>query len=516
MIASVQPSITSERAAGLFKREWLVWTLILSLLGLSAISTESFWIDEFSTAHFASQGSLKAEWQEMLRLRWPEIQAPFYMGYIWAWARVFGIGEWSLRFAGIPWFIAGALIFVMAWRKPQQRLFVCMAVVLNPFIWYYLNEARLYSMQLGCALATVGCLVRLTSDDRSCDGPWVVTFCAGALLLAAVNILGMIWVCAAGLSLPVLFTKRVLLHWLRKYSALAIGSAVVFCSLGLYYLWTQTQHIAPTVSKTTWQTLCFVVYEQLGFNGLGPGRLALREGGIAKLKSWAPGLVLYGLSLACVLTVAVRELFRQGSRRLLLIGLFLSLPGCFLVVMALHSNFRLLGRHFAPLAAVIVLVIAVGGLKLWSAKAVWSKLTWLLFCVLAIWSCLAERFSNRHAKDDYRNAAAIAKLCLQQHQVVWWNADLFGGQYYQVALTERSSAPGQARLVVCPPLGFEADAPPPDKVIASTKKDVYDRNGALSGYLKKNGYVAVQKLPAFVILGRQVNDPDGNADKARQ
>lgn len=488
---------------------------MLSLLGLTAISTESFWIDEFSTAHFASQASVKAEWQEMLRLRWPELQAPFYMGYIWAWARVFGIGEWSLRFAGIPWFIAGALIFVMAWRKPQQRLFVCMAVILNPFIWYYLNEARLYSMQLGCALATVGCLVRLTFDDHSNDGRWVVAFCVSAMLLAAVNILGMIWVCAAVLSLPVLFTKPVLLEWLRKHTALAMCTGVVFCSLGFYYLWTQTQHIAPTVSKTTWQTLCFIVYEQLGFNGLGPGRLALRDGGITQLKTWAPGLIVYGLSLAWVLTAAFRELFRQASRRFLLVGLMLSLPGSFLIVMALHSNFRLLGRHFAPLTAVVVLVIAVGGLKLWRSQEVCSKLTLFLFFALAMWSCLSQRFSDRHAKDDYRSAAAIAKLCLQQHQQVWWNADSFGGQYYHVPLAEQGVAPGLARLVVCP-VSFDGNAPAPDKVIASTKKDVYDRNGALSDYLKKNGYIAVQTLPAFIILERPVRGSSVIAEKARQ
>ena len=513
---AVQRPGAFSRSGVRFKREWLVWALVLSLLGLGAISTESFWIDEFSTAHFASQASLKAEWQEILRLRWPELQAPFYMAYIWTWAKVFGIGEWSLRFAGIPWFIAGALIFVMAWRKPQQRLFVCLAVVLNPFIWYYLNEARLYSMQLGCALATVGCLVRLMSNDGESDSPWVLGFCVSSLLLAAVNVLGMIWLGAALLSLPVLFTKPVLLNWLRKYTALAVCTALGFCLCGLYYLWAQAQHVAPTAGKTTWQTLCFVVYEQLGFNGLGPGRLALREGGMAQLKRWVPWLALYGLSLACVLAAAVRELFRQSSKRFLLIGLFLSLPGLFLVVMALHSNFRLLGRHFAPLAAVIALVIGVGGLSLWSAKAVWSKLVLLLFCLLTTWSCLAERFSERHAKDDYRAAAAIAKRCLQQHKQVWWNADSFGAEYYRVPLAERSSAPNQARLVVWPPLGFEGNAPPPDVVIASTKQDVYDPKGAVREYLSRNGYLAVQKLPAFVIFRTSGRGPDGITDKGRQ
>src|SRR5262245_36870924 len=82
-------------------RIWLVGLVVFfTLVCLLAVSKESFWIDEFTTTHFASQPSLRAMWKEMLGLRWPELQAPLYMAYMWFWQHLFGNGEWVSRFAG--------------------------------------------------------------------------------------------------------------------------------------------------------------------------------------------------------------------------------------------------------------------------------------------------------------------------------------------------------------------------------------------------------------------------------
>src|ERR1700747_1796396 len=87
-----------------FSERAVIAALAVAFLAISllAVSHESFWIDEFGSLYFAGQPSIKAMWQELLRSRWPELQAPLYMLYSWCWQRIFGPGEWVMRFAGVP------------------------------------------------------------------------------------------------------------------------------------------------------------------------------------------------------------------------------------------------------------------------------------------------------------------------------------------------------------------------------------------------------------------------------
>jgi hypothetical protein len=477
---------------------------LLLITSLAAVSHQSLWIDELSTAHFACQPSLGAVWHEMLRLRWPEIQAPLYMVYIWAWVQTFGAGEWVIRLAGIPWFVTGALLFVSSWRGRQERCFACLAVMVNPFIWYYLDEARLYSMQLGFTLALVAAVIRLkteSSNEGAARLKWLTLFCLAGVVLSALNVLGMIWASAAWLLLPVLFPTKTLVKWVRACWPLALATAVVLSGCALYYMWTRTLHIAPTLSHTDWRTLCFVGYELLGFNGIGPGRLALREDGLVALKHWWPGLACYGLAISVVLVAGLFAFVRgHGWRRLVLMGLPLALPAGLLITMGLGSNFRLLGRHFAPVSAGFACFTGLGALTLWRSRTWLSRSAVVLFVAISILSCLNQRFSERHAKDDYRHAAAIAKACLLSGEHVWWNADLFGTEYYHVPASEEATSGAQVWIIIRPPVGFEQTVVLPDTVIASAKLDVYDRVGALHSFLERHNYIAFEKLPAFVVF----------------
>ena len=138
-----------------------IWPLVL-LCGaaLLAVTNRTFWIDECVSAQFASEPTLAGCWAAMRRF--PEIQLPFYMLYLWSYIKVFGSGEWVLRMAGFPWLVGGAALFVVAvGRAVGSRMLVALLVAWSPFAWFYLNEARVYSIQLGLALAVVGAGVAL-------------------------------------------------------------------------------------------------------------------------------------------------------------------------------------------------------------------------------------------------------------------------------------------------------------------------------------------------------------------
>jgi hypothetical protein len=61
-----------------------------------------------------------------------------------------------------------------------------------------------------------------------------------------------------------------------------------------------------------------------------------------------------------------------------------------------------------------------------------KKAAAVLVIFLLAYSSFSLRFSDRHKKDDYRRAAAIAIQDISQEKRVWWAADGFGAKYYAV------------------------------------------------------------------------------------
>src|SRR5262249_49055509 len=157
--------------------------------------------------------------------------------------------------------------------------------------------------------------------------------------------------------------------------------------------------VSPSdIGKTDLQTLCFIAYEQLGFNGIGPGRFALRQGGVHALKPWVPLLGIYAIAVCIVLLAAMSTFLQPRLRkRTLLTALALGFPAAFIIAMGFSTKFRVLGRHFTPLVCVVILLYSVGAANLWRARAWWLRPALALFLFLSAFSCFAERFTSRHA-----------------------------------------------------------------------------------------------------------------------
>ena len=88
---------------------------------LAAISGRSLWIDEAATAAQAMQPTLGSWWQLLVEEKTAHLQMPLYMLYIWGYEKVFGSGEWLLRLANLPWFVAGAVVFISSFRAEERR-----------------------------------------------------------------------------------------------------------------------------------------------------------------------------------------------------------------------------------------------------------------------------------------------------------------------------------------------------------------------------------------------------------
>ncbi len=485
---------------------WCILGLSLAVSAL-AINNQSLWIDEALTAVKARQPTLAAWWQAMVDEKASDLQMPLYMVYVWAYEKLFGSSEWVLRSANIPWLVPGMVAFVaaLASTKPQ-RLAVATVTVFSPFAWYYLNEARPYAMQLGASLLTFASLYRLSLKRTvsSSDEPfWVIGFLFGVVVLCGSSMLGMIWAASAVAVALVGFSRSRIMELLRLHRfcwPLTGGCVLLF---GCYYLWTlKVGARASGASGTDWKNLFFIGYELLGFSGLGPGRLEIRQGGLGVFQRHWLELVLYCFAVLVLFGAAIQRLLRPNDRKWFLkVTLIVAIPALVLVVAGLAMHFRILGRHFIPLMPVVLFLLSSGMTALWSRRSRWTKVVVGGFCLLSLLSCLSLRFAVRHEKDNYRDAAAFARAALQSGRRVWWNAAGEGAAYYQVGTTTQTNETDKALWLVNPTKDSLSALLLPQVIIAS-KPDIFDNQGALAGYIERVGFRKIATLPAIAIWQR--------------
>jgi hypothetical protein len=129
-----------------------------------------------------------------------------------------------------------------------------------------------------------------------------------------------------------------------------------------------------------------------------------------------------------------------------------------------------------------------------SARAV----TIALFGMLAI-SSFELRFLPRHAKDDYRGAAALAQQAVSGGRSVWWSADPEAGRYYGLGFHGDNDACETLVLARSASEKLLAAKPRPD-VIVSSKPDAFDPHGAVVDYIRLHHYHIGQRLSGFQIF----------------
>ncbi|MGO8837782.1 MAG: hypothetical protein ACLQAH_14550 [Limisphaerales bacterium] len=480
---------------------WFVPAVLLALVFCAlAIRSESYWMDEAGTATIALQPTPAAWWQAMLQDGGSSTQMPLYMVYLWGWEKIFGHGEWWLRAANLPWLALGLLAI------PRRQPAFLLVIALSPFLWFYLNEARPYVMQISLGLLLLGALWRLAGRPEPQHQPapgdnlWTWGFGLGLVALAGSSLLGMIWAGAAlATALPVLGWSRTF-QLVRRQLLLLVLATLSFLALAGYYLWSLKHGARATPGSTGVGSTLFCGYELLGFAGLGPGRNQIRAGGPALLLPYAPLLAIQAVVVTAVLLAAGKHLVQNAPRRVWLgVTVILGAAVVFLLAAGGLKHFRVLGRHFAPLAPVVLLLLAIGWHHLWS-RAGWRRGLAVLFLISSLVSCLSLRLAQRHAKDDYRTAAAMAIAANARGERVWWCANEVPGLYYGVPLSalNRVAAPGQVWLVANSTGQLLTNQPPPDLVILS-KPDLHDYQGFVRAFLQQNHYQPTQELPAFTL-----------------
>jgi hypothetical protein len=494
-------SLPDSSTGGVFSNLW--WALPPLLMGILAISGQSFWIDECMTARFVSEPTLAAWWHDMRTTTYPEAQMPLYLFYLWGWDKLCGHSEWSLRLAVLPWFVPGVAAFLYSLRRVGSRgLAIILVTCSSAFLWYYLNEARLYAMQAAVSCLIFAALAECHSSPQNPSRTWFLTLALGLLLLSAISIIGMIWASAAILAAWGLSPVSTLKQWGSRYRILIVAIVGLLGVLAAYYLSTVSRGAKATMIGTTnWQTVAFILYEQLGFTGLGPGRNELREQGVHSLLRYWPALCLYAIAVGTVLLAGLRVAWQSPIRRQALwIVAGVGIPAAFFLAAGMLAHFRVLGRHLTPLMPVWLCLLSLGTVRLWQ-RGLAGRTVVVLFLGLSLASAFEVRWASRHEKDDYRSAVAFSKAVLDSGRSVWWNASHEAATHYGLPLTLDPQQTGKALQIFNPTASALAQLPLPDFVVI-TKPDIYDHELRVMNFLTQSGYQPKTNFPAFVIWSR--------------
>jgi hypothetical protein len=432
---------------------------------------------------------------------------PGYLLYLWAWARIFGIGEWALRLANVPW----ALLFTASLAWGAERLLnirrAWLIICLSPFLWFYMNEARPYAMVMGVSMiTTIAVVAYATNPLRFPHAPWwgIVSL----LVLWSIHMLTIVLAPSLLLFIYVMQTVS-LKQFARKWFLPVVVTAPGFAGLAAYYLYTLFIGVKGMIVRPGLANLVFAIYEFLGFGGLGPPRNVLREApGLHTFFPYLPTLAVGAVALVVVL-LAILLRKRNPTERRVVFGLFISFAAGLLLTLALSyaAHFRVLGRHMATFFPLFALLLLKGLLAGRTPR--YSKTAACALALLGIaWSIsdFRQRLLPSYEKDDYRDAAALARSALLRGEPVLWLAYTETARYYGLRITEvqRPEDVGQpdaaaAIYGACSRTWFEQSfhERKPVLVVISDKPDLFDHDGNCQKVLNSLSMAHVASFPAF-------------------
>ena len=499
-----------------------VFLLLNVSIMLLAIGNDSFWIDEFWNAYFASLDSLGSLYQA---LREPYgSQTPLHFVYGYFWAQASPASEFALRLSNLPLFVLGQVSLLWALRDYPKPMAYAMLIIsaLHPMVWQYSNEFRPYIMMYAGAEMLLAYMLHIhaaVEKNRSPSDLGLLIFVVGGILLFGASLLGVFWVASA---------CAYMLHFRHRSAPqgnpsarFRLGLVCVFIAinglLAVYYI-NSLLHGAggSRLSGPSLSSMIFALYELLGLSGIGPGRLDLRDAGAASLRSYMLGLIPVSVVLLTTLAAGVREAKNALGIRSLVLVLVLGISPVAIVVAAGFSmHWRFLGRHLIATLPLLNLLFAMGLAKFWSTGShrffVRKVAVPIIFLIALTASSLNLRFADRHLKEDYQSASTIAKQELAAGKRVWWVADVLGARYYGLPgefdyMGELTNKPKPYECLDRTGVQSVGDAPAeclgklaaPDIVLLS-RPETFDRNGVIAAYLKAGSFVKVQDLPAFTV-----------------
>lgn len=477
-------------------RFWLVGAFLFVVL-LGAIKPESLWIDEGDTACYAIQPDFHAWKTHLLTDTNADCQFPLYMVLVWLWAKLFGSGEYALRALNAVFAMLAIFAFAVMGRQLKLRWLWAMLLV-QPFFWFYLNEARPYMLQIASGSVLLAGLVLLCEGGRKSLG-WGLFF-VGTILLYYSTLVSFV-------TLGAFFTAVLYLIWRKqltlppRWVAFTALLGLILAPGAIYYIQTVLRGAGGArIWSVSPLNFAWIYYEMTGGVGLGPPVWRIREVAREVIQSGISiGGVLpfvlpavLGASVATVMVsyfLRIRNPSRREFSAFLLLFVFLTTIAAFAILsVLLHKAFW--ARHLAPIFPVYALLLYVSLRDLWKRdhpRLLLSRALAAFAWAILLASSIALLFSGVHAKDDYRSAARAALTELRKGGEVWWAGSWHCGAYYGLPIADGASTSPRLKLFQSPVQEVLTGTEIPNLILIS-RQDIYDEKNTLIAFAEKNGF----------------------------
>jgi 4-amino-4-deoxy-L-arabinose transferase-like glycosyltransferase len=472
------------------------------------VTNGSLWLDEGDTAMFAVQPDLHAWWHRLLDDRSADCQMPLALLCAWVSGKLFGTHEWQLRAINVLW---GALALGGMYRlgRRLQSPWLPLALAIQPYFWFYTNEARPYALELAAGTWLLVALVEFYFA-RAAGTAWAWLLAGAAFVLFCATLLAPLPVAAVVLAASFIAWRQ---RWKpeRKAVMILLGGIAACVPMGIYYL---TALMRGAKGAQIWHVdlkfFVYVVYEFTGMGGIGLTDEDIR--GLAKsphllheLMTHAPQLLpaalLFGL-LAVLLWLGLRNRQENFPPKLLLAGIAIVplFTASVFVVGSLVLQKAFWARHFAPVFPFYVVLLGLAFTGIWKAKPSWLRILPVIASGLLITSALNFCFAPALAKENYRAATAFVRPMVAANQSVWWLAGGYPATYYGLQCSKSEPEPNKLFLAFCyPNYGGNLQTLPLPNIIVYSKPYIHDQKGTVMEIIRQNHYAVAARFKSFVI-----------------
>ena len=482
--------------------------LLAGLLALPLmISSDSLWLDEGDTAMYVMQPDFHSWWDRLRHDGQADCQMPLAMLLAWAGGKFWGTQEWQLRAVNLLW---GGLAMFGMYRVGRRLQIPWLPVLLaiQPYFWFYQNEARPYALQLAGGTGLLVALVEFYFA-RAAGAVWAWWLAGAGFFLFCGTLLAPLSVAATVVAGGFIAWRQ---GWRpeRKAVMVLLGGLAACLPVAVYHL---TTLLRGARGADLWHVdlkfFAYVVYEFTGMGGIGMSAEDIR--GLARsphllhdLSASAPQLllpVLLGGLLAAVLFLGLRSRPAFSPPRLLPGGLVMILgftAGLFIAgSLFLHKAFW--ARHFAPVFPCYVTLLGLAFAGLWAAGS-WRRWLPVAFGGLLLWSSLNYRFAPSLRKEDYRSTAAFVRPLVAENKSVWWLAGGYAAFYYGLDRTEDLPKTGRIfAAYICEINGGDLRHFPAPDVIVYNKPYIHDRQGTVQAIIQNGHYQVAAQYRSFTI-----------------
>lgn len=385
----------------------LQFLLLMTVLGLVVrfygLMAQSLWVDELLTWKMIRPGAGLHFVEQIL----DSIQGPLYMAIAWPLVRSAG----PALMMRLPSLVAGVLavpvfgVLVSGWLGRRAARLALLMFALNPFLVYYSQEGRGYSLMMLWLLAAA-----LVYQRMARSGPTVASAIALGVLGAAgaLSNLSMLFLwLAMATGLLVLHRPRSGRGWLLWGAGFGLtGLLVAPWLLQASGIWAVdrivpgggTGELLRGETTFTWMALPYSFFNFFYGNSFGPSLRELHQPDrMAAVVAWAPLLILGALPVGIgLLTALIRP-----SRRLAGLWLWIAIPLAVLVLLAVR-NFKPWNPRYVLVVLPWILILTAYGLSRLPVRiglvlaALWTGLT--------LWSLGNYYWNGRYAKADVRAA----------------------------------------------------------------------------------------------------------------